>query len=335
MTETPHADLSFAGQELTVLPPAQLKGPFFKDEDGNLLIFIHPPKTAGTNISFLMTALAANDSRVKVKRFAVPRVEGQSPNLITHGWRGGLESADAQLQAGQVSVSEFNFVSGHMPYGLHERGFKGRYLTLVRDPIGREISAANFDYQRGYIQPEEAEDYLLNRTLDNPQTRMLAGERFMSGKSDLDTLEAARRNLQTFLLAAPYCDSFAVLQVLAALYGARTPIAISKAQVTGLKIIDDSSTKLRRALNEKHGLDRRLYDGVVQSWDAWQDRHVKGEDRIIPGSRQRILTILPDFASTKKTQLLGLPEIDAHNARVKSTIAPISQNHSEIRPAVF
>jgi hypothetical protein len=77
----------------------------------NTIIFVHPPKTAGTNICFMAEALSKNSNSFKCIRFAVPRVPMRSPGFISEGWSGGLESAFNALRADPDYCKDKNFIS--------------------------------------------------------------------------------------------------------------------------------------------------------------------------------------------------------------------------------
>jgi hypothetical protein len=127
----------------------------------------------------------------------VPRKKGESPNKITENWIGGLASFDIAMKSEPQALRELAVISGHFPFGIHKHLERNpKYITLLREPIARVVSTTNFDYQRGYVNKESAKDYLLNAEIDNTQTRLLAGEEFMTGPCNDETFEAAKKNIE-------------------------------------------------------------------------------------------------------------------------------------------
>ncbi len=145
---------SFASPRLNVLKSVEFNSSV---QPSDTIVFIHPPKTGGTNLCYVTDAISKKNSHFKTTRFPVPRIPDQSPGLIAEHWMGGLKSALATLSDNPDYCKDINFISGHFPIGLHlylEKPVK--YIVLVRDPIERSISSTNFDYQRGYIDKEHA-----------------------------------------------------------------------------------------------------------------------------------------------------------------------------------
>ncbi len=80
------------------------------------------------------------------------------------------------------------------------------------------VSDTNLAYQRGYISKSEAKHYLLHGRIDNVQTRIIAGEKYMSGECNAEVLHVAKQNIENhFLLAGVTEDTNKFLQVLASI----------------------------------------------------------------------------------------------------------------------
>ena len=330
MTISRYADLSFSNSQIDILHPFLLKDLDLSSISN--LIFVHPPKVAGTNLTFFMNAVSTLHPEIEVLRLAVPRIPGQSPNLITSGWEGGLKNIQDRLRADPSLFKNTSFVSGHFPVGLDEYISNSSYIALVRNPIEREISALNFDYQRGYIEADQAEEYLFRTMIDNPQTRMLAGLSYMNGPCNEETYAAAVKNIrEKFLFVAPHDEANSVLQVLAGIYDVGS-FGISRPQITGIKLIDTPSDALAENLARKHHFDFRLSLEVNQAWKEWKANYVAGEK--IDIRDEKILCLGPEFAKTKKPVLLTYQEILANNSEA-SSLVEVSQNHSELKSAKF
>lgn len=314
-------NLSYASNKLEILPLLKLSSNKFKK---NNFIFLHPPKVGGTNVVQVIDSIQS----VKSRRFPVPRIKDQSPILITEGWIGGLASLKEQCKKLHNDCDQYKFLSGHFPYGVHKYLTKQyNYITLIRDPLSREISSVNFNYQRGYIKnKKQAIDHLFNIAIDNPQTRLLAGEEYMVGQCDEKTLEIAKLNLtKKFLLVGITEDTNTFIQALISILQLE-PVALSRAQITGKKIIYKLPLKSQKQLLQKHKYDQDLYEYAKILWEEWKHTHIIG---IVPiAESTKILTILPEFANTHKANYMTPLEIKKYNLSHKAnTITSIKQMH--------
>ncbi len=318
---------SFASQKLVLLRPLT----FAKHiEPASTLIFLHIPKAGGTNVSFVSEAIEKINTNFKSHRFSVPRVSDQSPNRIVEDWRGGMQSAEVTLKSNPDFCKNIQFIRGHFPFGIHVLIKKpARYIALIRNPIERELSATNFDYQRGYVDEASAQKYLLEQSIDNPQTRLLAGSASMSGACTVATLAKAKENIEThFLLVGITEETNDFIQVLASIQN-WGPIALCKAQVTGEKVFQKESAELVKALSEKHAIDMQLYNWVKDRWHKWKAAMVKSE----PNSNNtlsKILCIKASFAAHKTPELLSIPEIEAYNRCVSDELLALTQTFSNL-----
>lgn len=276
MTQTPdrHPAVSFRSAGRTLAIPARLDPGLF-DPGAETLIFLHIPKAAGTTLEFALRAEALPARRRHVRAVIDPD-RFRPPVWIRPGWTG----AAPELAA--LAPVEAGVVSGHFPFGAHEWIRRpGRYITLVRDPVAREVSSFNFHYQRGYLDEDADPAILLDPAmlLDNPQTRMLAGD--MSGTTPCDEALYARAldHLDRhFLFAAPAEAANKVLEVVLGLL-AGAPVGYFHEQVTRIKRLDPVPADLAEALGVRHAFDLRLYQEVQRRWAAWTADHVQGAQR--------------------------------------------------------
>jgi hypothetical protein len=293
------------------------------------LIFVHPPKVGGTNIVSLVEAVSKVQEDIHPVRFAVPRVEGVSPNRIEKGWIGGMKKLLAEHAASPDKVAEGkNFISGHFPFGAHEY-LQGNfhYILLVREPVARELSALKFDVQRGYVPVEEAEQYI-DTALSNPQTLMLAGREAMNEACTEEIYDKAVANLEHFfVLSAPTEETDMFMNVLAGLQG-WGPIAMSREQVTSTVAID-LSPEHRERLEEKHAFDIRLHKLVKDRWEQWKEAHVASQEAYAPDTNY--LTLTPQFVSNKTPEWMTLQAIEAHNEAAPDLVE-VQQKHAGLPP---
>ena len=319
--------LSYTSAKISILPLLHLS-PHYKKWKGNI-IFVHSPKVGGTNILYVVDALPTIHST----RFSVPRVPGVSPKLITEGWIGGLSNLKTACHGleKQNKCSEYKFISGHFPYGADKYlNNEYKYITLIREPIERELSAVNFDYQSGYVVDKKtALKMLFSTMIDNPQTRLIAGESYMSGKCNGDTLEVAKKNLaRDYILVGVTEDTNTFTQALITILG-NEPVAIGKAQVTQDKVVIDLSGKERKALLRKHKYDAELYKYAKELWEGWKKANIIGNVPI--QYDQKILTIMPNFAATHQAVYMTPPEIAKYNSSyTDDEIIMIKQNHNNV-----
>lgn len=350
--------ISFAHPKLTVYEPLAFNTVFPPIES---TIFMHPPKTAGSSFVNVVRAIERTkmDGSYKTFRFGVPPRTKHSPNRISDDkqggvWQGGLQTANEKLNENPNFIEEanqfkFQFLSGHFPYGLHTRIQKPiQYIVLVANPIEREISCLNFDFQRGFVEATEAETYL-ETALDNPQTRMIAGPDYMSSKirCDATVLEKAKQNIQKhFLLAGVKDDADTFLRVFISMQG-WGPLAACRAQVTGTKVITSTDPRLpalQALLAEKHSIDLQLYAWIKKRWEEWKAQHIKtpsitekpkeaaiksspaGANDTKTNTEQQLLCVLPDFATVHQPKFMTRTEIEAYNKSVSDDLVEVTQN---------
>ncbi len=298
-----HENLSFSQQNIHVLPELEI----LPQEHAERIIFLHIPKTAGTNVGNIARVHALH-----YQRLIIPRTSELSPIQITEGWIGGWKQLEINPHLLNSLPNSF-FLTGHFPYGVHEYfTLPVKYVTLVRNPIERELSTANFAYQRGYIQAEQFQSYLLDQMIDNPQVRLIAGKQTMTGPCTEEVFNTAVKNIERdFLLVAPAEEVDTFLQLLACLqkWGV---LAYAPMQITHEKIMDTLDPLLANALEKKHQWDMRLYARVKEQWEAYKQRVIVKQKQHSPD--QKVLTLMPDFLSSREPRWLTISEIEAHNS---------------------
>ena len=149
------------------------------------IIFIHIPKAAGTSFKSIL-----------FRNFA--------PDQIYHVQ--GEEGEDEFKALPDAEKQRFRLICGHHYFGLHEHiPQPATYIAFLRDPIARTVSHYNFVRRVKHHRLHERamqvtlEDYLVQeiagKTLDNGQTRRLAGVR---GEIDCteEIFELAKANMK-------------------------------------------------------------------------------------------------------------------------------------------
>ncbi|MGB4191510.1 MAG: sulfotransferase family 2 domain-containing protein [Rickettsiales bacterium] len=326
-------NLSFANSKLEVVPLVQLKKDLWQKDE--TIVFIHIPKTAGTNIVNLMDAIAIVNPDLKVKRASVPRTKDKSPNLFVESSIGGLQQIKDHASHYNGSKGHLDFISSHMPIPEEkdEEKYFGKqkisYVALIRDPIKRELSSANFDFQRSYIKQKDITYYLLKETIDNPQTRLLAGEDAMSGKCNEETLMRAKKNIiRRFKFVAPTEDLEIMMNILSSHFGIKN-IAYARAQITGLKAIEKQEKFLYDGLAKKHKYDIELYNWAKMQWKRWKALNIESiSNNIYYDSKAKYLTMLPDFVKTKKPEEMDIRQILEYNHNNKNELISFQQKHN-------
>jgi hypothetical protein len=305
-------NLSYSRQTIHILPELETQ----PQDSTNRIIFLHTPKTAGTNVDNISKAISLITNAFHYQRLPVPRTPGCSPVQIIEGWIGGWQQLELNPHLLETLPESF-FLTGHFPYGLHQYlSSPVKYITLVRNPLERELSTANFAYQRGYIDAEEFTSYLLDQMIDNPQVRLIAGKEAMIGPCTEKTLNTAMQNIERdFLLTAPSDDVDIFLQLLAS-FQKWGPLAYAPMQITNEKIAKKLDPFLEKNLLQKHQWDIRFYNWVKQRWSLYKQAMIKGQKTILP--EQVIFTLMPDHLSSRQPQWLTINDIEAHN-RIYST----------------
>jgi len=317
---------SFVSQKIEILPQVTFKLPI---EPCDHLIFIHLPKTGGTNLYYVTEALSKQMQNFKSNRIHVPRIPNQPTCCITENWIGALESAESIMRGDNEYYKDSNFISGHFPFGLHNAlDSSSKYITLIRNPVERTVSSTNFGYQRGQVSLIQAENYLLSAEIDNPQTRLLAGREYMSGICSTRALEQAKENISNhFLLAGITDDTNTFIQVLASIQNWGS-LALARNQVTGDKVITTLTSELLDNITKKHQYDLLLYTWVKNRWQKWKERYLNETLNVLS---EKVLCITSDFANTRQPKFLTESEIYTYNNGITEELVETSQNHSKLQ----
>lgn len=277
MTSTPspkrNPQLFFTNNNISIIPEIHLKEDVFPKDKS--IIHIHNSKTGGTSIAYFMRIV---DSKVGVKSYlAYDECDAQPiSNVMTKGCIGGLKSIKVISESRDLSTLKNVYIHGHMPLpSKHYFGPDVSYISIIRDPLDRMISLANYLYQKSFIEENEIEDLLLNKEIDNLQTRALAGEDYMAGECTEETFTKAVSNIQeTFTIVAPNEAVDDVMALIANHYGVKD-VAYSRAAISGLKVITKDNQELCDKIIERNQFDIRLHEYVKIHWETWKEEHIE------------------------------------------------------------
>ena len=183
------------------------------------ILFVHVPKTAGMSLYFALARAVGEDAALRFPE-------------ATKALR------EQYLAMPDEEVRRFRLISGHFSLNVYQQKPLDDYkaITLVRDPVDRELSA--YFYIKGWEKHprhEAMKDMNLYRYLEereqkgarNPQCRLIGGA---------PSFEAARRALdERYLLAAPveYLPQFCV--ELARRLGL-APLKLERSNVTSFRM---------------------------------------------------------------------------------------------------
>ena len=255
-----------------------------------VVLLLHPPKTGGTTVHFNLEAVQSS-RRLPYTRFRIERDKWTPPTLMVRGWTGAWNAPEINVDGlSHLTAQPLQaplFISGHFPYGIHERlkaFFPDRpfyYIGQVRDPVDRELSALNYEAAKS-ANGVGASDYLAmirdGKLLDNPQTRMFAGyEAMLDARCTRDTLRQAKENIaQAFNLIASTQQTHNLMSALVSLY--RLPeVAYHQSNITVDKEVEGFPSHIVGQLERFHYYDMELHDFVKSGWGEWEARH-RGEN---------------------------------------------------------
>lgn len=307
--------LFFTDSKITILPKIELKSDIFIKN--HPVIFVHNSKTGGTSINYFMRVVS-HEKGTKVMLFGSNCEDQPITNIFTEGCVGGLQVVKdtfEQYNINKINLPENSYIYGHMPLPTGDYfGSSVNYFSIVRDPIDRMLSLGNYLYQKNFFEEKEIEDLLLNKEIDNLQTRALAGEEYMKGECTEETLEVAKQNIKNiFKVVAPNEAVDIVMALIAKYYGIDN-IAYTRAQVSGMKAVSRENKTLCDEILKRNIYDQKIYDYVKNvHWNQWQDNNIESisDNKLDEDSKYKVLT--GEFYSQGNLVELGLEQIDRIN----------------------
>lgn len=203
------------------------------------LFFYHVPKTVGTTVDAVLSALAA----VRGRHFQlIPRAVGMR---------------ERSVPAGMFGDERTLCYAGHCWFGMHRMvGRPVQLCTVLRDPVARVISEYLWrsSSRDRPVSVEDFRHYLDNVALPNLATRLLAGESEIDWKS----VDRAIAHLGQFALVGRTEDLAPFLSVLLTIYGGPT-VRTSKAKERPDPLKDVLRERFAEEIARRNGYDRIVY----------------------------------------------------------------------------
>ena len=204
------------------------------------VIFLHVPKTAGTTLNRLI-------------EWEYPLFEIYSIDPVFFRW-----SASHLWRLPPRRLKKTRMFKGHMLFGLHEiLPQPATYITVLRDPIDRVISA--FYFMRSYTlhplywkfrrEKWTIEDFVRRLPRENVQCKILAGAEYNSPCTE-EIFEQAKENLFRHFSVVGLSERF------------EESLALMKLRF-GWKLWRYSSFNVTRARPKKHDLSQATLDLIV------------------------------------------------------------------------
>lgn len=229
--------------------------------DDHILIHTHVPKTAGATLAAGLSAIV-----------------------------GGVRTMDLRLrrsipldQLTDADLAELSLVTGHFPYGLHDRFALGRtplYFAALREPADRAVSSYRFlashadhpGHEEAAACDFETWESRHRERQGNEQSRMLLGAR--PGALPAPA-EAIAHVDAAYFLVIPQPEMTRALQALRAAFG------VAWARVARTNVSHGHDVELdqvtREAIRGANATDAALYRHVVETFD---ERLARACDRI-------------------------------------------------------
>lgn len=176
------------------------------DKTDEAIIFLHVPKSAGTTLNRLI-------------EWEYPLLAMYTVDPVLFRW-----SRERLWRLPKRRLKRFRVFKGHMKFGLHEvLPQPATYITVLRDPIDRMISAFYFmhtyklhpNYWKFRREGWTLEDFVKRWPKANLQTKMIAGTDY-DAPCTAEILRKAKDNLQYFSvlgLTERFEESLAIMKM--------------------------------------------------------------------------------------------------------------------------
>ena len=220
-----------------------------KGLDGEALIFLHIPKTAGTTLN-----------RIIEWQYSPLSIFTMDPYRIR-------ATPERLRKLSEQRRRRLRVVRGHLYYGVHEFLPQGAtYMTMLREPVARFLSSYYF-IQRRPLHPMHrkvtterigVEDFIrLTPHRQNLQCSLIAGIK-NDGTCDERTLDKAKKNLADSFSAVGICERFEESLVLfAEIFGWQVPFYENRKVSKNRSRVEPAAVAMIR---EHNRLDLELYE---------------------------------------------------------------------------
>jgi len=220
-----------------------------KGLDGEALIFLHIPKTAGTTLN-----------RIIEWQYSPLSIFTMDPYRIR-------ATPERLRKLSEQRRRRLRVVRGHLYYGIHEFLPQGAtYMTMLREPVARFFSSYYF-IQRRPLHPMHrkvtterigVEDFIrLTPHRQNLQCSLIAGIK-NDGSCDERTLEKAKKNLVDSFSVVGICERFEESLVLfSEIFGWEVPFYENRKVAKNRPRVEPSAVEM---IKEHNRLDLELYE---------------------------------------------------------------------------
>jgi hypothetical protein len=234
-----------------------------------VLIFLHIPKTAGSTLTLILSR--------------------QYPAGVTFFTGGPKRPRPEQLEALSMGERErFDCLAGHLRFGVHRLLPRpARYITMVRDPVERLISA--YYYIRG-LPEHPMHERVLREGLSLEQYVRLAPSdeqvRILSGTAGAattrETLEQARRNIEEHFVAVGLTERFDEFALLLTRVLGWRHVYVRPDNVTPDRPRQhDLAPSAIASIEDRNRLDRELYGFATQVFERSLREHGIGDMELL------------------------------------------------------
>lgn len=274
-------------------------------------VFIHIPKTAGTTLDRICTALCVH------KIYDYWRVKGGvSADFLA--WNNAEALTQLKELSQRPNFSSPRFISGHFPFcpELFDVN-KVDFITLLRNPHSQLTSFYNFLIQRNVIDKADSLEKTIKsgRLMDNMQVRQLAGEAYIKGPCDAGTLQKARDNLDQYFSLVGTADNFRDFVTLWLSMNDWPNVVFPSFQVTGVKTLQSPTPELNDLITDFNQYDNELYHFARQKFASDFKRHIpdvsalEEQDEVLYLPEEGITTNASKLISAKVFNQQYLPRL--------------------------
>jgi hypothetical protein len=224
------------------------------------ILFLHIPKTAGSTLSQVLYRTLHADELGKSEGDAYH----EGLYYITEGFHKHDAPSIPRNIVRALGRGDIRGVLGHFSFGVHRHTRPGaRYLTIVREPVGRVVSLWRH-LQPGVSLTEFASEGLSLLEVDNDQARRIAGVDPPFGHCDESLLEIAKRNIEEWFLWTGLTERFDLsLLALSRLMGWDEAPEYLPKLINRSRGSRPSRSEIER-VRELNWVDQRLYEFVEQ-----------------------------------------------------------------------